>query len=105
MNEAERYLEEKLNPTQPKKNDVGKITSTHVVSDVKVPRDQQTAHHPKQGGSSAGKYVMAVLACLGIFGAYVVIAASMGWKRGGGYVVMVIIFMAIVGAWKAITRK
>ena len=105
MNEAERYLEEKLNPTQPKKNDAGKITSTHVVSDVRVPRDQKNAPLTTQGGSSAGKYVMALLACLGIFGVYVVIAASMGWKQGGGYVVMVIVFMAIVGAWKAITRK
>ena len=105
MNEAERYLEEKLNPAQPKKHDVGIKTSTPVVSDVGVPRDQQPTHHPKQGGSSAGKYVMAVLACLGIFGVYVVIAASMGWKRGGGYVVMAIVFMAIVGVWKAITRK
>lgn len=105
MNEAERYLEEKINPNQPRKNDVGKMTSTRVVSGVGVPRDQQTAPLPTQAGSTAGKYVMALLACLGIFGVYVVIAASMGWKQGGGYVVMVIVFMAIVGTWKAITRK
>lgn len=105
MNEAERYLEEKLNPTQPKKPDAGIKTSTSVTSEVRGPRTEQPPPLSKQGGSSAGKYAMAVLACLGIFGVYVVIAASMGWKRGGGYVVMVIVFMAIVGAWKAITRK
>jgi hypothetical protein len=105
MNEAERYLEEKLNPTLPKKPDAGIKAGTSVVSEIRVPRDEQPSPFPQKGGSAAGKYIFAVLACLAIFGVYVAIAASMGWRRGGGYVVMVIVFMAMIGTWKAITSK
>ncbi len=52
------------------------------------------------------KYVIAVLACVGVFIAYVLIGAAVfGWQHGGGLIPMMILF-AIVGAvWRKITKS
>ncbi len=52
------------------------------------------------------KYVIALLACIGIFIAYVLIGAAVfGWQHGGGLIPMMILF-AIVGAvWRKITKS
>ncbi len=51
------------------------------------------------------KYVLALAACFGIFVVYALIAGIMGWKHGGGVIPMLILFAAIVGTWRAITKK
>ena len=51
------------------------------------------------------KYVLALAACFGIFVVYAIIAGVMGWKHGGGAIPMLILFAAIVGTWRAITKK
>lgn len=104
MNEAERYLEEKLNPTVHKT--AKPVQPPPISSDSGMSSQTQSASaQPRSTKTSAGTYVLAVLACLGIVGAYVALAATLNWKRMGGYVVMVIFVMLTAGVWKAITRK
>ena len=50
------------------------------------------------------KYILALGACFGIFVVYAIIAGVMGWKHGGGAIPMLILFAAIVGTWRAITK-
>lgn len=47
-------------------------------------------------------YIVAVLACIGIFIIYAVIGALLGWKHGGGILPMIILFGAITATWKGI---
>lgn len=51
------------------------------------------------------KYVLALAACFGIFIVYALIAGAMGWTHGGGAIPMLILFAALVGTWRAITKK
>lgn len=51
------------------------------------------------------KYALALAACFGIFLVYVVISGVMGWKHGGGAIPMLILFAALVGTWRAITKR
>lgn len=44
----------------------------------------------------------AILACLAIFMAYVMIGVALGWKRGGGAIPNIILFFCLAGVWKAI---
>jgi len=47
-------------------------------------------------------YIVALLACVGIFLIYAVIGALLGWKHGGGVLPMIILFGAITATWKGI---
>jgi hypothetical protein len=52
------------------------------------------------------KYVLALAACFGICIVYTLIAVGvMGWKHGGGAIPMLILFAALFGTWRAITKK
>ncbi len=52
------------------------------------------------------KYVLAVLACAGLFILYAVLGAAVfGWERGGGVIPMLILFAVIGATWRAITKK
>lgn len=51
------------------------------------------------------KYAIALAACFGVFIVYIVIGGVMGWKHGGGAIPMMILFAALVGTWRAITKK
>lgn len=51
------------------------------------------------------KYVFALAACFGIFIVYLVIGGVMSWKHGGGAIPMMILFAALVGTWRGITKK
>lgn len=106
MNEAERYLKEKLNPSQSvnPKADV-KARPPNLPDKDDPLKAQPAAICNQQGDSPAGKYILAVVVCLAIIAAYIGVAAMMGWRSGGGYVVKVLVFMAVIGAWKAITSK
>lgn len=48
-------------------------------------------------------YIVAVLACIGIVIIYAVIGALLGWKHGGGYIPMIILFGVLTATWKGIT--
>lgn len=51
------------------------------------------------------KYVLALAACFGVFLLYVIIGGVMGWKHGGGAIPMLILFAALIGTWRGITKK
>ena len=52
------------------------------------------------------KYVLAILACAGLFILYAVLGAAVfGWKHGGGAIPMLILFAAMGATWRAITKK
>jgi len=106
MNEAERYLKEKLDPSRSKSKEADVKVRPAVPPSKEDPGTEESYEAVnKQVDSSAGKYMLAVIVCLGIVAGYVMIAALMAWKSGGGYVVKVLVFVAVIGAWKAITGK
>lgn len=104
MNEAERYLKERLN--EKTSNDM-QTAANH--SAMEAQQQQPDVISPsvltKKQGSSAGKYVLAIAACVGILLLYTLIAHAMHWQYGGGYLVKTIILITIIVVWKAITRK
>ena len=51
------------------------------------------------------KYVVAVIACGGLFLLYVIIGVGLGWRRGGGIIPMMILLSVVGAAWAAITRS
>lgn len=51
------------------------------------------------------KYVLALAACFGILVLYAVIAGFLGWKHGGGVIPTLILVVALVGTWRAVTKK
>lgn len=52
------------------------------------------------------KYVMAILACAGLFILYTILGAVVfGWKHGGGAIPMLILFAAMWATWRAITKE
>lgn len=51
---------------------------------------------------SANRTIVAVVVCLLIFMAYVLIGAALGWKHGGGMIPMLILLMSLRAAWKGI---
>ena len=51
------------------------------------------------------RYILAVLACLGILLAYGAIAHELGWRAGGGAIPMLLFFAAVAATWKAITKR
>lgn len=59
-------------------------------------------HLGKKGLPLAIRLMLALLACAGIYIAYVVVGVLLGWKRGGG-LIPIAILVAIMGcAWKSI---
>jgi len=52
------------------------------------------------------KYIMATLACAGLFILYTILGAVVfGWKHGGGAIPMLILFAAMGATWRAITKE
>ncbi len=51
------------------------------------------------------KYVVAVIACGGLFLVYAVIGASLGWRHGGGFIPMMILISVVGAVWAGITRS
>lgn len=59
-----------------------------------------------KGGGVQMKYVMAVLACLALVFLYALLGATVfGWRRGGGFVPMIILFALIGATWRLITKS
>lgn len=48
-------------------------------------------------------YIVAALACIGIFIVYVLVVEALGLKRGGGYFFLIITIGATTATWRAIT--
>lgn len=52
------------------------------------------------------RYILALLACFGLFIGYVIIVTGVMQSRsGGGAIPMLILLAAMAGTWKAITKK
>jgi len=52
------------------------------------------------------KYVLAILACAGLFVIYTVLGVAVfGWKHGGGVIPILILFAAMGATWRAITKN
>jgi hypothetical protein len=51
------------------------------------------------------KYVVAVIACGGLFLLYAVIGATLGWRHGGGIIPMMILLSIVGAVWTVITRS
>lgn len=49
------------------------------------------------------RIVLALLACFGVYVVYVIIGVSLGWKRGGGIIPLMIMFAIMGYVWRAIT--
>ena len=47
-------------------------------------------------------YIFAILACSVIFIIYAIIGGSLGWKHGGGFIPIIILFYLIRTTWRAI---
>lgn len=47
-------------------------------------------------------YIVAVIACIGLVIIYAVIGALLGWKNGGGFLPIIILFGVITATWKGI---
>ena len=50
------------------------------------------------------KYVRALVACFGVILVYIVIGWVMGWKHGGGFFPLLILFAALSGTWRVFTK-
>lgn len=50
------------------------------------------------------RYLFALLACGGIFIFYIFLNILLGWKRGGGMIVVALLLAALSGTWHAITK-
>lgn len=51
------------------------------------------------------KYFLAVLAVVGELFAYMMVCAAIGWRAGGGALVMLGVLALAVGTWRGITKK
>ncbi len=71
-------------------------------SEVKKSSDSDN-EHSKKPMSQTLRVVIALLVCVGIYFAYVVIGVLLGWKRGGGLIPIMIMFALMGYAWRAIT--
>lgn len=49
------------------------------------------------------KYVIAIAVCAVIIAIYAIIGGLLGWKRGGGYLPMLILVGVLGAVWKGIT--
>lgn len=50
------------------------------------------------------RYLFAILACVAIFVFYIFLNILLGWKRGGGMVVVALLLAALSGTWHGITK-
>ncbi len=50
------------------------------------------------------RYLFAILACVAIFVFYIFLNILLGWKRGGGMVVVALLLAALSGTWHSITK-
>lgn len=51
------------------------------------------------------KYLWAFLAVIGEVFAYMLLCGAMGWRAGGGAIVMIGFIALAVGTWRGITKK
>jgi hypothetical protein len=52
------------------------------------------------------KYLLAILACAGMFILYALLGSVLfGWKHGGGVIPMLLLFAAMAAVWRAITKS
>ncbi|MCF8131364.1 MAG: hypothetical protein K9N10_22875 [Deltaproteobacteria bacterium] len=51
------------------------------------------------------KYVLAVIACIGIFLLYITVSVFLGWRHGGGIIPTLILFTSVGAVWAVITGK
>lgn len=51
------------------------------------------------------KYLLAFLACVGVWIVYFIIAMLLGWKYGGGVIPMLILFAIFGATWRGVTKS
>lgn len=51
------------------------------------------------------KYLLAFLACVGVWIGYVIIAMLLGWKYGGGAIPTLILFAIFGATWRGVTKS
>lgn len=51
------------------------------------------------------RYVYATATCFALLVFYALIGGMLGWKHGGGAIPMLILIAALVGTWRAITKR
>lgn len=51
------------------------------------------------------KYFLAILAIIGEYLVYAAIGVAMGWKHGGGAIVLALLIALFGVTWRAITKK
>ena len=52
------------------------------------------------------KYILAILACAGLFMLYAILGREVfGWKHGGGAIPVFILLAFVAATWRAITKK
>jgi hypothetical protein len=50
------------------------------------------------------KYILAILACVGLFIAYGILGELLGWRHGGGVIPILVLLAALTATWRAITK-
>lgn len=51
------------------------------------------------------RYLYAIVACIAIFVAYILIGAVLGWKHGGGAIPIVLLLFLFSWTWRTIVGK
>ena len=94
-------MRDEITPLQNIASSQNKISDAGT-SEVKKSIDTKN-EHCKKPMSQTLRVVIALLVCIGIHFAYVVIGVLLGWKRGGGLIPIMIMFALMGYAWRTIT--
>jgi hypothetical protein len=94
-------------------------SNTEDVSELAMPQPESITTNEQEGTSNVGRtsydkntskrmpealrVALALLACFGVYVVYVIIGVSLGWKRGGGIIPLMIMFAIMGYVWRAIT--
>lgn len=93
-------------------------SNSEVISDVTMQKTESVIQNEQKGTSNVDKktseqdvgkgipealrFVFALLACFGVYVVYVIIGVFLGWKRGGGIIPMMIMFVIMGYVWRTI---
>ena len=50
------------------------------------------------------KYILAILVCGAELFAWILIGVALGWRHGGGFLLLVILFSIVGWTWRTITK-
>lgn len=98
-----------FNPTENELNIVnGEPTAIREAASMKAadePQSLQIATSNNLRLPKGVRIILALLACFGIFFVYGMIGVIFGWKHGGGFIPMLIVFSLVGVTWRAITGQ